>query len=418
MGGVRRLAAVAVVGGGLLAGALAPAASASPGGGVTAPRDRGASTAPDPPRCTRPPASAPRSVRDRAVDRCTRLNQVQVLGTHNSYHRQGRPTLLAAIAGFDPALAAGWEYDHRPLPRQLDDLGIRQVELDVFADPEGGLYRDRAGLRVIGEDSIGSPVLDRPGFKVLHVQDLDFESTCLTLRACLRRINRWSRANPRHLPVVVQIEPKDAVLPDLGLGFVEPVPFDAAQFDALDAEIRSVLKPRRLITPDDVRGGRRSLERAVRRDGWPTLRESRGKLLFALDTGGAKRDAYVAGHPALRGRVLFTNSEPGTPEAAYLVRNDSIAEGDDIRRRVAEGYLVRTRADADTVQARSGDTTMRRAALRSGAQLVSSDYPEPDPDFGTGYLVRIPGPGIARCNPVNTAPACRTRLLERLDLGS
>lgn len=352
-------------------------------------------------------------MRDRAVDRCTRLNEVQVLATHNSYHRQGRPALLDAIRGFDPAIAAGWEYDHRPLPEQFDRFGIRQVELDVFADPEGGLYRDRAGLRVIGQDPIGSPVLDRPGFKVLHVQDLDFESTCLTLRGCLGRINRWSKDNPDHLPIVIQIEPKDDVLPELGLGFVEPIPFDAAQFDALDAEIRSALQPHRYITPDEVRGGRRSLQRAVRRDGWPTLAESRGKLLFALDTAGAKRDAYVAGHPALRGRVLFTNSEPGTREAAYLVRNDPVTDGDEISLRVAQGYLVRTRADADTVQARSGDTTMRRAALQSGAQLISTDYPEPDPDFGTGYQVRIPGPGPARCNPVNGPPACRTGLLER-----
>jgi len=61
---------------------------------------------------------------------------------------------------------------------------------------------------------------------------------------------------------------------------------------------------------------------------------------------------------------------------------------------------VRTRADADTEEARSGDTTRRDAALASGAHFVSTDYPVPDPRF-TDYRVGIPGEGVARCNPVN-----------------
>ena len=81
---------------------------------------------------------------------------------------------------------------------------------------------------------------------------------------------------------------------------------------------------------------------------------------------------------------------------------------------VAAGYLVRTRADADTVEARAGNTVPRDAALASGAQFVSTDYPVEDPAFGTGYVVRIPGGMPARCNPVNAPPACREAGLERL----
>jgi len=333
---------------------------------------------------------------------------------HNAYHVQARPDLFDAIRAFDPALAASLEYTHPPLPDQLGRLGIRQVELDVFADPEGGLYADRAGLRVIGDDPIGPPALQDPGFKVLHVQDLDFESTCLTLVACLRTLRTWSDDHPGHLPITVQIEAKDDVLPDLGLGFVEPIPIRGPQLDALDAEIRSVLGPDDLITPDDVRGRRSTLEEAVLRDGWPTLGSARGRFLFALDDSGVKRDAYVSGHPSLRGRVLFTDSPPGTPEAAYFVRNDPVSSFDEIQDLVRRGYLVRTRADADTVQARTGDTTMRQAALASGAQFVTTDYPEPDPRFGTGYFVDVPGPGPARCDPVNAPPGCGRYVLEDL----
>ena len=84
-----------------------------------------------------------------------------------------------------------------------------------------------------------------------------------------------------------------------------------------------------------------------------------------------------------------------------------------IQQLVADGYLVRTRADGDTVQARSGDTTQRDAALASGAQFVSSDFPEPTSEFGTAYQVVLPGGASpARCNPVRMPAGCRDDALE------
>ena len=103
-------------------------------------------------------------------------------------------------------------------------------------------------------------------------------------------------------------------------------------------------------------------------DAWPTLDEARGRFLFVLDETGAKRDRYVAGHPSLRGRVLFVNAPPESDEAAFLIMNEPIADGARIRELVAQGFLVRTRADADTREARSGETARREAAFASGAQ--------------------------------------------------
>ena len=54
--------------------------------------------------------------------------------------------------------------------------------------------------------------------------------------------------------------------------------------------------------------------------------------------------------------------------AAIFVINDPLAEGERIRHLVAQGYLVRTRADADTEEARRNDTWRRdAAAFASGA---------------------------------------------------
>jgi hypothetical protein len=45
---------------------------------------------------------------------------------------------------------------------------------------------------------------------------------------------------------------------------------------------------------------------------------------------------------------------------------------------------------------------------------VSTDYPVPNPEFGTGYFVEIPGGAPGRCNPVNAPAGCRTPFIELL----
>ena len=177
---------------------------------------------------------------------------------------------------------------------------------------------------------------------------------------------------------------------------------DTAELDALDAEVLSLIPRREIVTPDDVRGNYQTLGAAVHARGWPTLGEMRGKVLFTLDNEGL-RDEYLVGHPSLEGRVLFTPSSPGQDDAAFAKLNDPIGDAAKIKAALAANMVIRTRADADTVQARTNDTTMRDAALASGAQWVSTDYEEPNLAFSP-YTVAIPGGTPARCNPV-TAPS-------------
>ena len=73
---------------------------------------------------------------------------------------------------------------------------------------------------------------------------------------------------------------------------------------------------------------------------------------------------------------------------------------------MSQGYIVRTRADADTEEARSGDTGPRDLAISSGAQFVSTDYYVADAradtsEGWTDYSVSLPGNFIARENPVS-----------------
>ena len=53
--------------------------------------------------------------------------------------------------------------------------------------------------------------------------------------------------------------------------------------DAWDAEIREILPPSKLITPDNVRGSYETLENAVLSHAWPSLEEARGRFMFVLD---------------------------------------------------------------------------------------------------------------------------------------
>jgi hypothetical protein len=184
----------------------------------------------------------------------------------------------------------------------------------------------------------------------------------------------------------------------------EPEPFTSSTFDALDAEIRSVFPPSEIITPDDVRGSYQTLDEAVLAGNWPTLDNARGKIVFLMDQRPVG-PVYLAGHPSLRGRVLFTNAEPGEPDAAFIERNDGPAA--DIAALVRKGYLVRTRTDADTKEARTNDTARRDTMIGSGAQMLSTDYPANEPARWPGHFVVIlPGNQPARCNPVNAPAAC------------
>ncbi|MDR3726488.1 MAG: phosphatidylinositol-specific phospholipase C1-like protein [Terracidiphilus sp.] len=340
-----------------------------------------------------------------------KLNQIQVIGTHNSYHAGIAPSEATIWQRKSPEAFSGLDYQHQPLAEQFDS-GVRQIELDVFADSKGGLYAHPSGPRMVAAahltadsefDSQG--VMTKPGFKVMHVQDVDYRSTCQPFIACLEQVRHWSHTHPGHIPIFILVETKQGK-PSGELRLTDPEPFTAVTFDALDTEIRSVFPPQELITPDDVRGSYDTLNHAVLSGNWPTLASARGKVIFLMDQRSVSA-VYLAGHPSLRGRVLFTNSTPGETDAAFIERNDGPAA--DISSLVRQGYLIRARTDSDTRQARVHDTTTRDAMMSSGAQILSTDYPVNEPARWPGhYVVTLPGNVVARCNPMNAPTTCST----------
>lgn len=373
-----------------------------------------------------------------APDDELRLNEIQVVGTHNSYQlppdprvlalmgprmerlfeamrTQMTPEMMARFAEEHPnplveSFAAGLDYIHPPIEAQLR-AGARSLEIDLHADPEGGLYGDPLPyreLRAKGETDLAplhSDALREPGLKVLHLADVDFRSSCPRFRDCLRMLKDWSAANPGHSPVFILLEPKFAGL-DRAIPGATPVPpFDAAAFSEADRTIREMLGEDRLVTPDMVRGTYPTLEAAAKAGNWPRLVEARGKFVFLYivpNLNLAAFQPYLAGTPSLEGRVAFVQGVPGMPHSAFVMVDNALARPGEIVRLVKAGYLVRSRADIDTWEARQNDVTRRDATLASGAQIISTDYLLAPNIFGNGFQVP-PFPGGWRCNPAATS---------------
>src|SRR5216684_7370591 len=115
------------------------------------------------------------------------INKIQVIGSHNSYKKAIDPALFRLFQQRDSVNASKIDYEHIALTEQLD-MGLLNLEIDCFVDEKGGRYAHPKGL----EWAKGQPpydpegVMNEPGFKILHIPDLDFRSDALTLKKCLQ----------------------------------------------------------------------------------------------------------------------------------------------------------------------------------------------------------------------------------------
>jgi hypothetical protein len=286
------------------------------------------------------------------LDEILRLNDIQMEGTHNSYH-------IETTGGIIPA----WAYTHKPLDVQLTMQGVRQFELDIhYAGPNN--------------------------FQVHHVPP-DVGSTCTTLTGCLGLLKTWSDTNPRHAPLVVLIEQKDE--------------FDAMKisghYDELDATLLSVWPRDRIITPDEVRGQRATLREAVTTDGWPTLGKTRGRILFAFIGDSTE---YMQGHPNLENRVVFPRANVSDAFAAFVLMDNAQSSEAQITDAVRQGFIVRTRYNGEELRL---VPDVVNAAHRGGAHCLSGDFPA---DFA------VTGGAPSRCNPVRAPMGCTAAAVEQL----
>ncbi|MBB5637435.1 hypothetical protein HDE68_003350 [Pedobacter cryoconitis] len=324
------------------------------------------------------------------------INKIQVIGSHNSYKKAIDSHLFEKIKQKDSVSASKIDYEHISVTAQLD-MGLRNLEIDVYADSKGGKYAHPRGLDWVKDQAPYdvNKEMEAPGFKVFHIQDLDFRSDFLTLKGGLEKLKQWSDAHPDHTPIFITLEAKDDKMK--GEGYSDPEPFNAELFNQLDQALLAGLGKNKIITPDQVRGNYKTLAAAVSRDNWPTLKQARGKFLFILDQKGEKMELYIKGHPSLKGRVLFANAEAGRPEAGMMIINN--AKDPLIPQLIKKGYIIRTRADSDTQEARNNDRSNFDAACASGAQIITTDYYLKSTHFKSEYAISFENGKYFRLNP-------------------
>lgn len=322
-----------------------------------------------------------------------RLNDVRVLASHNSYKKKPDPKVLKFLSKVKNKIGPEndpiqLEYGHELLSTQLNDFNIRGFELDVYYDPLGGKFSKRkinsfvCGLRTKSNE-VG---LKSPGFKILHIADIDYETNYVTLESALAELGTWSQNNPMHCPIFVNIEVKATSPGDLSkilrnLGFKRATKFTENTFHLLDSIIESNFSTEQLFTPVDMKKNNATLRARINNEGWPLYDDCRGKIIFVLE--GDNINLYKNKGE----RPLFVYGEKEDDNVIFLLRNDPINNEKEINALTAQ-YIVRTRSDAGTLEARKNDYTRFFAALTSNAQIISTDYYKADPTIGK-FVIRL-----------------------------
>lgn len=168
--------------------------------------------------------------------------------------------------------------------------GVGAIELDIFSDPLGGAYQYSAALKALGagDGVLPDPDWRKPGAKVMHVLDADFQTTCVLLSSCLEQLRNWSDARGgRHLPVTVYLELKDAASSVAALlsqpriasllsvfqsrlargpppnNFTTAVPWGMDALLDVQSTILDVFDPQQLLLPEELQMSNASLASAL-----------------------------------------------------------------------------------------------------------------------------------------------------------
>jgi hypothetical protein len=333
----------------------------------------------------------------KAQDTLIHLNDIRILASHNSYKKFPHPKVIRFLTKFRKQLGPSndpiqLDYGHLTLEKQLNDYSIRGFELDVYYDPKGGLYRKRKLNRFICGQKVRvkDPLMKKPGFKVLHIPDVDFETNYFTFIQAITELKNWSVKNPNHSPVFVNVEAKGSSAANESkflriIGFKKAMRMDSIAYRQLDLEINSVFDKGNLITPLDLKASYASIKERLTLQGWPLLSDCLGKIIFVLQ--GDNDELYKKSLLQGDDRTMFVYDEPGGENTAFVIRNNSLG----IEKEVSEltkRYIIRSRTDAGTIEAIENNYTSFKSVLRSNAQIISTDYYKPDLRF-SDFQIRL-----------------------------
>jgi hypothetical protein len=290
-----------------------------------------------------------------------RLDQIQVAGTHNSYHQA-------------PAFAidASHKYTHRPLHEQLAG-GVRTFELDLHMGTDGEVH-------------------------VYHIAVLDDGTSCERLEDCLRDIDSFRATKPSHVPIFVWFEIKDSTG---GAAF--------SSLDIVEQTIHRVFPRDSLLTPDDLAAGYASPRERLAAEGWPRLSEVRGKLVFILlNTEDDHAKKYTSNYTTLASKLMFASATRAQYDLPWAAITKQFPDAEMMDAALSRRLLVACntcsvdKSDAECAQKR--DT-----AIAFGVHMLKDDLPFPVAGRSYSLALKAGSPG---CNVVTAAPDCDPSTLE------
>lgn len=298
-----------------------------------------------------------------------KYNEVSFVGTHNSYQTASTAEyseLYSALSDLtfgiiDSSLT---DFNMESLTNQLQS-GIRSLELDIET--------------VVNNGEIS--------FVVSHSPNIDITSNCYDFEKAIQEVKMWSDANPNHLPITIIIEPKKGIVPINGMKN-----FNLNYANELDSLLHEVLGES-LLTPADMMGDYESFKAMREADGWLTLEETMGKVLVLLhDT--TVTDKYIKQDTSIKTQAMFPMlrySDRNEEYASFIIENspsDALKHSEETIDNCK--LIARTRADSYT----SYSDTKYEKAIKSGAQIISTDHPvrsyttdEHTFTFDNGYTV-------------------------------
>lgn len=205
-----------------------------------------------------------------------------------------------------------FRYHHLPLLKQLEDQKIRQLELDIYDCADD--------------------------FCVYHLPVLDNHSSCAYLSDCLKFVQTWSYEHKTHEPIFIFFESK--------LGF------NQNKTKKLRHLIENIFLQQQILKSSEVQ------------EVWPKVEDALGKIAFVLMRKPMNTHFF-----------FVANQEPIAKNNIVLIE-DPIRSQYEIAKWVREGHMVRTRLDDFGTWWPRFSLKRADAAMMSGAQLLSTDYPE------------------------------------------
>ena len=304
-----------------------------------------------------------------------KLNDLKVIATHNSY-KQGLNWASSFFFNYVAFFAepdkgpSVYDYSFETLTSQLNN-GIRSVELDL--------------IKKTNDDEIR--------YQCIHNAMTDNQSSAIDFELALKEIAMWSEHNSDHMPITIIVETKPGFIP-----FIDSTA-DVTSTDLNNIE-SSAMKyfGDNLMTPADMLGTNEGFREMTENNDYPTLQDSRGKVILLLHDGAAMDDYIATTHntpeqvffPLLSYTRFTEGAKDGLDYTCFTVAN-SAHDTETLELLTANDQLnliVRTRLNSYPVVYEGTDTV-----LASRAQIMSSDYPPrstPAPD-GNDYISYITG---------------------------